>query len=189
MKEKKQCLPIVGMSEYGMLASVIEVGKAPYFCLPKLPMEEFHSESAVFFCQQGQRVSAIEMFRILAWILGNAVVGGYILNVDEACDFMMANGVGMIPGEVSVDFKIVKVEDCYTLESLDDRSIQFGNFASLEDMSEALYHLLYKMNDCFGGGLAVSFTFQGEDAKEFSCLLEDRHRSVFFDLAIDLSLI
>ena len=163
MKEKKQCLPIVGMSEYGMLASVIEVGKAPYFCLPKLPMEEFHSESAVFFCQQGQRITPTAMFEILMWVLENAVIGGYILNVDAACDFLKANGITMAPGDI--------------------------NYGSLEDMSEALYHLLYKMNDCFGGGLAVSFTFQGEDAKEFSCLLEDRHRSVFFDLAIDLSLI
>ncbi|MBR2776431.1 MAG: hypothetical protein IKD75_04860 [Prevotella sp.] len=173
------------MSDYGMLASVIEVGKVPYFCIPNLPMEEYNSEIAVFFCQQGQRVSAIEMFRILAWILGNAVVGGYILNVDEACDFLMANGVSMIPGEVSVDFKIIMVEDCYMLESQDDRAIQIGNFRRLEDMSEALYHLLDKMNDCFGGGLVVSFTFQGEDAEEFSDLLEDRHRTVFFDLNTD----
>ena len=82
MKEKKQCLPIVGMSEYGMLASVIEVGKAPYFCLPKLPMEEFHSESAVFFCQQGQRITPTAMFEILMWVLENAVIGGYIFTVD-----------------------------------------------------------------------------------------------------------
>ena len=186
MKEKKQCLPIVGMSEYGMLASVIEVGKAPYFCLPKLPMEEFHSESAVFFCQQGQRITPTAMFEILMWVLENAVIGGYILNVDAACDFLKANGITMAPGDINVEFKVIRLKhDGFMLESQDDRSIEIGHYGSLEDMSEALYHLLYKMNDCFGGGLAVNFTFQGEDAKEFSYLLEDRHRSLFFDLAID----
>lgn len=183
MKENKKCLPIVGMSDYGMLASVVEVGKVPYFCLPKLPMEDFHSESAVFFCQQEQRISPTAMFEILMWILGNAVIGGYILNVDAACDFLKANGITMSPGDINVDFKVIRLKhDSFMLVSQDDRSIEIGHYGSLEDMSEALYHLLYKMCDCFGGGMTVSFTFEGEDAEEFSDLLEDRHRSVFFDL-------
>lgn len=176
-------MPIVGMNDYGMLASVMDLGRTPYFCLPNLEMEAFNPEEAVFFCMAGQRVSSTGMFQILAWILDNAVVGGYIDNVDAACDFLMTNGVTMAPGEINVDFSIIRLEhDCYTLESKDDRSIKIGNYSTLEDLSEALYHLLYKMSDCFGGGMTVSFTFRGEDAEELSDLLEERHRSVFFDL-------
>lgn len=175
--------PIVGMVDYGLMASLVEIGGKPFLCSPYIPFEKLTAENTVFFCMQNQQLSPLEIFRILMWVMGNAVIGGYVTNVDDAISFLKSNGITMRPGKIDVIFDIKKKDhEGYTMYSYDDRDIEIGHYDSLKEMAAAFYNLLYQMSCEFNEPFEVSILFKGEECNEFASLIDCHHNPNYFNL-------
>ena len=96
--------PIVGMVDYGLTASLVEIGGKPFLCSPYIPFEKLTPENTVFLCMQNEQLSPLEIFRILMWVMGNAVIGGYITNVEDTINYLKSNGITMRSGKIDITF-------------------------------------------------------------------------------------
>ena len=183
MKEKSG-MPIVGMSDYGFLATIVDFSGKQYLCSPHIGMERMVPENCIYFCMQNDSLSPLEMFRILMWNLHHAVIGGYESNVEDTINFLKTNGVTMRPGEIKLIFKIEKdTHKCYKMWSYDDRDIRMEDYDNLKTMASAFYHVFEKMSMEFDSHLEVVLRFMGEDKDEFASILEYCHDSRSFDFA------
>ena len=175
VKKNSNC-PIVGHKEYGMLGLVVELGRRLFLCLPHVELKAMKEENCIYFCQQNDCLSPLEIFMILMWNLENAVIGGYVTNVEDSINFLMRNGITMSPGRIALSLNIEKDNNGqYSLYRSDDRDIRMTRFDSLEDMADALYNLLFTMNAKFGEEINVDINLEGEEAKYFALLLEGLH--------------
>ena len=137
--------PIVGMVDYGLTASLVEIGGKPFLCSPYIPFEKLTPENTVFLCMQNEQLSPLEIFRILMWVMGNAVIGGYMTNVEDTINYLKSNGITMRSGKIDITFDIKNEKhEGYTMLSYDDRYIHAGHYTSIKSMADAFYNLLYQ---------------------------------------------
>jgi len=184
MKEMNS-MPIVGMVDYGLVASLMEIGGKPLLCSPYIPFEKLTPENSVFLCMQNEKLSPFEIFRILMWVLEKAVVGGYVTNVEDTINFLKSNGISMRPGKIEITFDIKKDEHWgYTLSSYDDRGVNMGHYESLEDMASAFYNVLDMMSSEFKEAFEVTFLFQGEESNMFASMIDFMHFPEKFNLLL-----
>lgn len=183
MKEKES-LPIVGMTDYGTMALLKDMGGKTYLCSPHLPFEKLTPENTVFFCMQHDKLSPIEIFRIVMWVLEESVIGGYESNVEDTINFLKSNGITMRPGKIELTFTIEKTEKRnYELWSYDDRDIKMGHYDSLSTMAYAFYNVFLQMSREFNQFFEVVLFFRGDEGEEFSTQMEAFHNPQQFDLA------
>ena len=183
MKEKN-VLPIVGMTDYGFLASIIEIGGKPYLCSPNISLEKMVPENTLYFCMQNQQLSPIEILGMLMWVLEHAVVGGYETNADDTINFLKTNGITMRQGEIKLTFDIRRTEqNGYIMTSHDDRDLVISHYDSLDDMARAFYNMLIQMSQVFNVCFDVILLFRGKEADEFASLINDYHKPLYFNLA------
>lgn len=182
MKEK-ELLPIAGMTDYGTMALLKEMGGKPYLCSPHLPFEKLTPENAIFFCLQHEELSPLEIFRIVMWVLEESVIGGYETNVEDTINFLKSNGITMRQGKIEVTFTIAKTEQRdYELRSYDDRDIKMGCYDSLGTMAYAFYNVFRQMSRGFNQFFEVVLFFKGDEGEDFASLMESLHNPQQFDL-------
>lgn len=184
MREKNR-MPIVGLTDYGLLGVLLEYGGRLYLCSPHLPPEKMTAENANFLCMQGDELSPLEMFMILMWTMENAVIGGYITNVEDGINFLKTNGISMRPGKLNLIFNVNKDQHgSHRLYSLDDRDIVISHCEDLESMAEAFYNTLLKMKEEYGVTFNVALEFRGDEGRKFGEILKKMHSLDNFNLAI-----
>ena len=177
--------PIVGMVDYGLVATLMEIGGKPLLCSPYIPIEKLTPENNVFLCMQNEKLSPFEIFRILMWVLEKAVIGGYETNVEDTINFLKSNGITMRSGKFELTFDIKKDEHLgYTMSSYDDRCVNMGHYESLDNMASALYNALDMMSREFKELFDVTFIFRGDKSNMFASLLDFRHSPEKFNLFI-----
>jgi hypothetical protein len=175
MKDSKNC-PIVGYSEYGVLGLVVELGRRLFLCLPHIELKDVEEDKCVFFCQQNDCLSPLEIFMILMWNMEQAILGGFDSNVEDSINFLKRNGITMRPGKIALALDISKDNHGqYSLYTYDDRDIQLTRIGSLEDMADALYNVLNMMSREFGEEIGVEISLNGEDSQELAWMLNCLH--------------
>lgn len=181
---ENQSKPIVGMVDYGLMATLVEIGGKPFLCSPYIPFEKLTPENTVFFCMQNEQLSPFEIFRILMWVMGNAVIGGYETNVIDTINFLKSNGITMRPGKIDITFDIEKKDHVgYTMSSYDDRDIRIKDYDCLKEMAAAFYNLLYQMSLEFNEPFEVTVLFKGDECNDFASLIDCHHNPQNFNLA------
>ena len=175
--------PIVGMVDYGLTASLVEIGGKPFLCSPYIPFEKLTPENTVFLCMQNEQLSPLEIFRILMWVMGNAVIGGYMTNVEDTINYLKSNGITMRSGKIDITFDIKNEKhEGYTMLSYDDRYLHAGHYTSIKSMADAFYNLLYQMSREFDADFEITVLFNGEEGEEFASLIECHHNPQNFSL-------